>query len=137
MKKSRIISLFKIIIVIFIILYVYIFNEKLIYKTHYKTGNNIIYGKIIDIKISDKTEIIINAKDKIKAISYDKLNYNIGDHVKIEGILNIPDNNSVFNLFNYKKYLLSEKIYFICEIENISLIKKSNNVIYKIKNSIY
>ena len=118
-------------------MYVYIFNEKLIYKTHYEIGNNIIYGKIIDIKINDKTEIILKAKDKIKAVSYKKLNYKIGDYIKIEGILKIPDNNTIFNLFNYKKYLLSEKIFFICEIENISLIKKNNNVIYKIKNSIY
>ena len=137
MKKSRIILLFKILFIIFIISYVYIFNKCLIYKPHYKEGKNIIYGTIIDIKISDKTEIILKAKDKIKVISYDKLNYKIGDYVKIEGVLEIPSNNTIFNLFNYKKYLLSEKIFFICEIENIKLIKNSNNIIYKIKNSIY
>jgi len=137
MKKSKIISLFKIIFISFIVLYVYIINEKSIYKTNYEIGNNTIYGTIIDIKISDKTEMIIKAKDKIKIVSYDVLDYKIGDYVKIEGILKIPDNNTVFNLFNYKKYLLSEKIFFICEIENINLVKKNNNIIYKIKNKIY
>jgi len=137
MKKSKIISLFKIIFISFIVLYVYIINEKSIYKTNYEIGNNTIYGTIIDIKISDKTEMIIKAKDKIKIVSYDVLDYKIGDYVKIEGILKIPDNNTVFNLFNYKKYLLSEKIFFICEIENINLVKKNNKIIYKIKNKIY
>ncbi|MBO5096661.1 MAG: DNA internalization-related competence protein ComEC/Rec2 [Bacilli bacterium] len=137
MKKSRIILLFKILFIIFIISYVYIFNKYLIYKPHYEEGKNVIYGTIIDIKVSEKTEIILKAKDKIKVISYDKLNYKIGDYVKIEVVLEIPSNNTIFNLFNYKKYLLSEKIFFICEIENIKLIKNSNNIIYKIKNSIY
>lgn len=137
MRKSKILLLFKILFILFVVLYVFIFNKYLIYKTNYKEGKNIIYGTIINIKISDKTEIIIKSKDKIKAISYDKLDYKIGDYVKIEGILKIPSNNTVFNLFNYKKYLLSEKIYFICDIESIELIKSSSNIIYKIKNGIY
>ena len=75
MKKSKIISLFKIIFISFIILYIYIVNEKSIYKTNYEIGNNTIYGTIIDIKISDKTEMIIKAKDKIKIVSYEVLDY--------------------------------------------------------------
>jgi competence protein ComEC len=137
MKKLKIISLFKIIFLIFVILYVYIFNKYLIYKPHYETGKNIIYGTIIDIKVSDKTEIILKAKDKIKITFYEKLDYKIGDYVKIEGELKFPNNNTVFNLFNYKKYLLSKHIYFICNGESINLIKHSNNIIYKIKNNIY
>jgi len=137
MKKSKITLLFKIIVIIFIILYVYIFNEYLIYKPHYSAGENIIYGTIIDIKISDKTEITLKSKDKIKVIFYEKINYKIGDYVKIEGILNIPNNNTVFNLFNYKKYLLSQKIFFICEGKNIELVNHTNNIIYIIKNKIY
>ena len=137
MRKLKIISLPKILIILFIILYIYIFNKNLIYKTHYEIGKNTIYGTIIDIKINEKTEITLKSKDKIKVFFYEKLYYKIGDYVKIEGILEIPSNNTVFNLFNYKKYLLSEDIYFICEGESIELIEHSNNIIYKIKNSIY
>ena len=45
-----------------------------------------------------------------------------------------PKNNTNFYLFNYKKYLLSEKINYTFTASNIEVINNHQPVLYKIKN---
>ena len=58
---------------------------------------------------------------------------NLGDKIKVEGTLENLKDNTIFNLFNYKKYMLSKNTYYSMNIDNISLIEKNNNIFYKIK----
>lgn len=63
--------------------------------------------------------------------------FNFGDKLKIQGTLEEPSNNTIPNLFNYKKYLYNKNIFYILNINDIKKIESSNNLIVKIKNYLY
>ena len=95
------------------------------------------------IKISKNKFIITSDKVLITyyADTIEKLNelykeYKVGDRIKVEGELSIPNDNTNFNLFNYRLYLRSKKIYYFLKADNISLVSHSKNIFYKIKNRI-
>ena len=137
MKKLKIALLSKIILIIAIV-YTFIITNNLIYKTNYNEGDITLIGKIISITYSDdKTDLIIKSKEKIKVTYYGNSNYKLGDYVRVSGTLNIPYDNTIFNLFNYRKYLLSNKIYFILYADKIEKVKDNKNILYEIKNVIY
>ncbi len=138
MKKLKIKLLFKILFILAFIIYIYVFNTKLIYKTNYKLGNNHINGTIIDINKKDGyTDLIIKAKDKIKVTYLGTDSPAIGDTISFDCSLELPSNNTIFNLFNYKKYLLSNRIYYVATIKDLKIEKHNNFIIYKVKNYIY
>jgi len=127
----------KIILLCSLILYVYIVTNNLIYKTNYKEGNIELEGYITDINYGDNITLIIKAKEKIKVTYYGDIKLKLGDYIKVTGILEIPSSNTIFNLYNYRLYLMSNKIYFILKAGNIIKIKNNNNFFYKVKNYIY
>ncbi len=135
LKKLKIILLFSLIIrIIFII----IFN---VHITHYKEGLVDIEGIIVDYKIKvDKIDITLKAKEKIKIFYYlkenEKITYHLGDKISLNCNLQKPNKNTNFNLFNYRNYLFSNKIYYTCTTKKINLISKNKNLLYKIKNII-
>ena len=65
---------------------------------------------------------------------YDDITFNLGDKINITGTLQLLDNNTNFNLFNYKKYMLSKNTYYKIKASNIKLIKGNKNILYKLKN---
>ena len=137
MKKLKIDLLCKIILILSI-LYTFYITKNLIYHTNYQEGEITLIGKIISIThSSDKTDLIIKSKEKIKVTYYGNIDYKLGDYIKVNGNLTKPYNNTIFNLFNYNKYLLSNKIYYILKADNIIKIKDNKNILYKIKNNIY
>jgi len=137
MKRLKKILPYKYLVLILItLIYVYLITSNLIYKTNYDVGYNEIKGVVIDIdKNEDKTVFILKAKEKIRVISYEKLNIEIGDVLIVSGNLEIPLNNKLFNLFNYRLYLMSNKIYYNLKLDSFN--KVSSNKIYKLKNNIY
>lgn len=137
MKKLKIDLLCKIILILSI-LYTFYITKNLIYYTNYQEGEITLIGKIISIThSSDKTDLIIKSKEKIKVTYYGNIDYKLGDYIKVNGNLTKPYNNTIFNLFNYNKYLLSNKIFYILKADNIIKIKDNRNILYKIKNNIY
>ena len=137
MKKLKIDLLCKIILILSI-LYTFYITKNLIYHTNYQEGEITLIGKIINIThSSDKTDLIIKSKEKIKVTYYGNIDYKLGDYIKVNGNLTKPYNNTIFNLFNYNKYLLSNKIYYILKADNIIKIKDNKNILYEIKNNIY
>ena len=60
----------------------------------------------------------------------------LGDKVKVNGSLKEANNNTIPNLFNYKKYLYNNNIHYILDIDNITPLQNNNNLIYKIKNTL-
>ena len=133
-------NLFYKILIIITIIYTFYITNNLLYKTHYQEGNITLTGYITDINYKeDKIDLVIKAKENISVSYYtdEIIKFNLGDYVLVSGELTIPYDNTVFNLFNYRKYLLSNKIYFILNADSIKKIKDNDNIFYKIKNLLY
>ena len=103
----------------------------LILFTFYKvvfTINNKNYKKIDYINDTGKVRKI--KKDKIYVKNFvlytDKI-FNIGDKISFKGEVSKPNINTNKNLFNYKNYLLSQKIDYIIKEPNINLLIKKKN----------
>ena len=78
--------------------------------------------------------MVVKGKEKIIVKSDKKIDVNYHDQVLVRGYLKEPKNNTIFNLFNYKKYLNRKKICYIFKTNNIRIIKKNKNIIFSIKN---
>ena len=126
----------------FLILLFLIVILNIAYKTcniqsKYSKHEKNIIGIVTNINIKeDKTIINIKAKENIIVYYYNKTNLELGDKVKVVGTLKNIENNTNFNLFNYKKYMLSKNTYFIMNASSIKLISKNNNIFYSIKNNL-
>lgn len=124
---------------IFLILIVLLALIKIIYsinnvESKYKKGENIITGIVTNIEENDKKTIItISSKENIIVYYYNNISINLGDKIKIKGQLQSLEENTNFNLFNYKKYMLSKNTYFKMNAENIKLVSKNKNILYKLK----
>ena len=100
-----------------------------------------IKATIISITITnEKVALTVLAKEKIKVTYYlknnEKINYQLGDKVEIIGTLERPSNATSNYLFNYRKYLENNNIFYIMKANHITLIKRNTNVYYTIKNKI-
>ena len=105
-------------------------------KSIYKGNETIFKLKIVDKKYKNNQYIVI-FDDKEKLISYiDEFPYDVGDIIYINGSLSKPKNNTIPNTFNYKKYLQSRGIIWELKINELSISKKNNNLINKIKKTI-
>ncbi len=133
-KKNINILLFFICFISFLRLIYTIVNDKNNIYEVYKNETGII-TKIV--KDDEKTVLDIKAKEKYKITLYKKINYKLGDKVNVKGTFKTASNNTVFNLFNYRKYLLSKNIKLVSNEVSINLISKNTNIFYCIKNKIY
>lgn len=106
------------------------------YKNIYKEKNKRITGIITNIRKKDDTTIFdIKNKHKYRCTLYkEKFNYQLGDKIDVSGLVYTASDNTVFNLFNYRKYLLSKKINYLIKVDNVSLKSKNNNILYMAKN---
>ncbi len=124
---------------IFIIVLTFFTIFNLIYKlNHVKSKYDIntesITGIVTNIKIDDKkTTITLKAKENIIVYYYKNIDINLGDKIEVIGALNPLSNNTNFNLFNYRNYMLSKNTYYSISADNIYLVSKCKNILYKIK----
>lgn len=138
MKKLKILLLLKILFLCISITLIIV--KFLSFKTKPLSNKNEFIGEILDVKIkNEKITIKLNTDEKILINYYIKKNENysnlkIGSIIKVEGKLDYPKKNTNFNLFNYKNYLLSEKIYFVLTANKITYIKDTDNIFFKAKN---
>ena len=138
MKKLKILLLLKILFLCISITLIIV--KFLTFKTKPLSNKNEFIGEILDVKIkNEKITIKLNTDEKILINYYIKKNENysnlkIGNIIKVEGKLDYPKKNINFNLFNYKNYLLSEKIYFVLTANKITYIKDTDNIFFKAKN---
>ena len=107
----------------------------------YKINDTNFYGVVNDYQYKDNyISLVLNGKEKLKCNYYldnnEKFDINYGDTLYLKGKLKKPNNNTIPNTFNYKKYLEHNDIYYILEIEKINKQVSTNNIIYKIKNII-
>ncbi len=114
----------------------FLYNE-LNYKNPYVSKEVSIVAKISNIKKDkEKVTLDVKGKEKYRVTFFGKIDYQLGDTILIKGTLKSNKDNTVFNLFNYNKYLLSKNISKTIWATDISLVKKNNNMFYKIKNNI-
>mgnify|MGYP003321177901 CR=1 FL=1 len=74
---------------------------------------------------------------KINVTYLDSIDLKLGDIVEITGVLDTPSSNTVFNLYNYRLYLMSNKIYHTLKANSIKKISSNKNIFYSVKNYIY
>lgn len=129
MKKLNLIFLFSII-------YVFIVIKFNLITTKY---NDIVSvtGVVTNIKYSnDKTTITIKNKEKILIYTNSNISLSLGDYINVTGKFYLPGENTTKNIFNYRNYLKSKKIFWITNNPEINIIKYNKNIFYKIKNKI-
>ncbi len=138
--KLKIILKSKITIIIcsiFIICYLLYFTK---IKYYDKSYNDIKYieGIINNIEIIDN-DVKIYIDKYLILINYDyikKININIGNKIRVYGNIKIPDEEHNFNMFNYRKYLLSKKIKYLYYANEIEVIDYRQGFIYSFKTII-
>ena len=115
----------------------FIFINFIIIKSEYKDSDKNLYGTVMDYKKSkDKTTIWVKGKEKVLVNYYSDINVSYGDYIYVYGVFKKPKENVNFNLFNYKRYLLSNKINYVVTASKITVIKKNDNVFYTLKNNL-
>lgn len=125
------------ILLVLSLIYSFIFINFIIVKSEYKDSDKNLYGTVIDYKKSkDKTTIWVKGKEKVLVNYYSDINVSYGDYIYVYGVFKKPKENGNFNLFNYKRYLLSNKINYVVIASKITIIKKNDNVFYTLKNNL-
>ncbi len=134
-------------IVLIIITLALIFTNCIKFKSKYEETTTLFKCKIEDYEIDGNVlSLNLSCKEKLNATYYLKTqkekeyyekNLIIGGTYEIKGSLQKPNNNTIPYGFNYKKYLYYKKIYYTLNIENIKLINKKTNILYKLKNYLY
>ena len=147
MNKLRIILQYKYLFYLFLIICIiisfirlYLINYSF-YNTNTKEVTGYLYSKVID---GDKFSFILEAKEKIKCTYYLKTeeekdfyeNIPLGTSFNIKGTFKVPVTNTIFNTFNYQKYLKSININWTVSVDNINIINNHIPFIYKIRNMI-
>ena len=149
MKRLKLLlqsRLFKIISLIFIGIYIILFTKVIKYNTKYDLNSNNLTGIIIAKKI-DGDKLSLTIKDQEKVIvsyyinsleekEYLENNLLLGSKIKLEGSFSIPNKNTIFNTFNYRKYLYNKKIYTLFYASKITILDNNVNIFYKLKNKI-
>lgn len=101
----------------------------------YQENEEIFELTVVDKKYDDDYTITFLGKEKL--ISYvEDFPYDVGDIVYVKGSLSKPKNNTIFNTFNYQRYLQSRGILWELKISETKLIKKNSNVLNMIKSYI-
>ena len=145
LKKLRIIlqsNYFYALLVLLSIVVVVASTRIIKYKSVYNIAQNEFYGVVKSINIKENyITFIISGREKLLCNYYFKdknqiINLSLGDSLKLTGSLSVPKKNSNFNLFNYKKYLYNEKIYYILNVNDFKIVKNSRNPLTILKNKI-
>lgn len=141
LRKILLSNILYYLILLISILYIFIYSKLYIpqeikIKENYilKINNYNIDGNKLTIEFNNlRGTYYFETKEDLR---YFKSNYNLGDIIKVKGTLEVPNNNTIPNTFNYKKYLYHKKINYILKIDNFSKLKDNKNILLKIKNDI-
>jgi len=137
---------FYVFLIICVLLYCFIYLNLISHNSKLNSNMNNFTGIITNIKTSgDLLTLEVEGLEKIIGNYYFKTldeknsfinKYKLGDTIFIEGTFSRANNNTVFNLFNYKKYLERKGIYYLISINNLEKVKDNKNYFYYIKNKV-
>jgi len=134
LQHRYLIKTLAIIILIIAILYTKFYVKKSIY-----TDETEFVGIVYKMKkINGKTTIYLKSKENLVINYYDELkdDISLGDKIFVVGNLKIPNNNTIPNQFNYKKYLYNMNIFYTVNAKSVKKISNNTNVIYFLKEKI-
>ena len=140
MKRLRYILqhryLFKILAILIVLISLVL--TKYIKKESIYTNEKAFEGIVYKIKEKDNiTTLYLKNKEDLVVKYYNKIsNINLGDTILVEGELQKPDNNTIPNLFNYKKYLYYNNIFYIVKSNKITKLSNNTSIIYYLKSNI-
>ena len=142
LRKILLCDYLYLILLLISILYIYLYINNYKPKDKYNINDTNFILTIKTYKI-DGDKLSIEFKENLVGTYYfkskeekDNFKINIGDKVNINGVLSKPNNNTIFNMFNYKKYLYYKRINYILKIDKIYIINNNKNIFIKIKNNI-
>ena len=129
-------KLFLVIFLIFTCLYVFVAVKVIKYESKFNFNETKFIGQVVRIKITDYGySITVRSKEDL-VVYTEEFPYQLGDTLLIEGELNPPSNNTVFNNFNYKEYLYQNKIFYTVSANNIKLLEENQNIFFALKNKL-
>ena len=139
---SNYIYLFLLFLVV-IYLIIYISTYEVVYIHNIK--DTTFKLKIVDYKIDGNQLTLDFDSDIIGKYYFENLKekeqfnntYSLGDTLHLKGTLELPENNTIPNTFNYKEYLKYKKINYILKIDSIKRYSSNKNIFLKIKNYLY
>ena len=83
-------------------------------------NNKHVVGYVTDFKNKDgKLSITLKAEQDIIINYYKDLELKYGDYIEAEGVIYEPNNNTIPNNFNYKKYLNNKDIFYIMKANKV------------------
>lgn len=106
-------------------------------SSKYDKNTNIVSGTITSYQIKDGyTKIQITGTEPLIINYSEEKEFKLGQKIKVQGEFKIPKENTTWNLFNYRKYLLSLNIKYIFNADKITILNKKISLPYQIKNKI-
>lgn len=141
LRSNRFYVVFILLLMLFVFL-VFVIPRRSVYEKGLAT----IEGRVIAYKIDGNfLSLTVKGKEKIQAFYYfqteeEKLDYlehlGYGVIVRMEGVLESPESNSLPNTFDYQKYLYYQDIYYVLDVQRLDFVKP-NTGLYSFKNFVY
>ena len=128
-------------LILIIICFLFVFIRTRVIKYESKINvTNVIEGVVKDVDVKENgVSFIVLSDELVKCNYYGKdfqdYYYILGKKIKVTGEVKELKNNTVFNAFNYKKYLYNNHIYLNYNVNKIEILE-DENIFYKLKNSI-
>lgn len=133
-------NIFYLILITFSIIYVFYFTKIKKYNSIYDNNQKEVVGIISKIIINDDNiKLTLKSNEDIIVTYYYKSkeeinNLKLGLKVKVFGELKKPFNNTIPNIFNYKNYLETKKIYYLFTAKDFDIVDNNISFLYRIKN---
>ena len=122
-------------------LFVYYFIN---FKSYYNGFEKSLQGTVNSYNISgDKLTIYLKVKEivivnyyfkSLNEKTYFEDNLKLGDLILVDGELEEPEKNRVFNVFDYKKYLYNKHIFYLMNANKVSIMERNSGLLFYFKN---
>ena len=88
------------------------------------------------VKKENSFKLTIKGKEKLIVYISNIENIELGDKVVVKGEYTLPKKATIPNNFDYQKYLYNNHIFYIMYAKELKMIKKNQNITFKIKKYI-
>ena len=88
------------------------------------------------VKKGNSFKLTIKGKEKLIVYISNIENIELGDKVVVKGKYTLPKKATIPNNFDYQKYLYNNHIFYIMYAKELKIIKKNQNITFKIKKYI-
>lgn len=137
MIKLKILLKSKIFLLILLLLSffsIYLYSNKK-HKSIYSNEDNSFI--CIVNSISKNNKVILDCNETLEGFIEDINNIEIGDILKVEGVLSEYNEQRNFNLFDYKEYQNNSNIFYKIKVSNYKRLGKSKKISLTLKNFIF